>query len=132
MIHNSVRDDPQRLRMKVVVYGSTWSTISLRINLICRSKINIRIKLIHINLTDQLDLNDLRTTLTYTQHKCVPRMLQTTNQPPQQWTPTPSPSPSPNLNDHNEMKKIRQSTAHRREKTKKKNCVKMVGVVFKI
>ena len=32
--------------------------------------INIRINLIHINLTDQFDPYDLRTILTHTQHKC--------------------------------------------------------------
>jgi len=63
-------------------YGWTWS---VRL---------IRIRLIRISLTDQLDPYDLRNTpLTHTQHKCVPRMSPTTNQPPQQWTPAPSPSP---------------------------------------
>ena len=79
--------DPQE------AYGSTWSLSLLRINLICMLNINIRINLIRINLTDQLYPYKLQTTLTHTQHKCVPRMSPTKNQPPQQWTPAPPPSP---------------------------------------
>ena len=49
---------------------------------------------------------------THTQHKCVPRMLPTTNQALQQWTPAPSPSLK--LTD-------RKKKTHPREKMEENN-----------
>ena len=74
-------------------YGSSWSVRLISIHLICMFNINIRINLIRISLTDEVDPYDLRTTpLTHTQHKCVPHMSPMTNQPLQQWTSAPWPS----------------------------------------
>ena len=47
-------------------------------------KNNIRIKLIRINLTDQVDPYVLQSTKTHTQYKCIPHLPPPTNQPPQQ------------------------------------------------